>query len=778
MLDEVDLFVIAVAMACIFAMAIWSAWRERKAEGHQGAQVSGDSAYFLAGRESTWWLTAASLFASNIGSEHFVGQAGTAAHAGMAVALYEWTAAYFLLLLGWLFAPIYLKLGLTTVPSFMELRFSRTCRLVMVTVTLLTYVMSKVGAGLYAGGVLLDVVAGMNLYAAAPAIILATGAYTLAGGLHAVLWTDLVQLFIFLSGGLAGAWLAVGRVGGVDGMFRSMAEAGRPDFRHLFRPANDRSLPGAGMVLGQTVGSIWYWCLDQEMAQRVLSSRSLPTARLGTAAAGLLKILPVLIITLPGIAARALFERCRMSDGEEFPEWCGTELDDEEGANRAYPLLVVKEFPSGLRGLMVASFLSAMMSSMAAVFNSASTVFTYDVYKALYQDPRRVREAAVAANARAVPRAGSADGAALVARTTPTFDEADDAGTHAARDSGHSSVRRRGLSTPESRQRRRASMPPARRGGVDDRGAGEEGRLPLDEAAQRQLVRVGRYTTAAMVVLAFAWLPAISSQHTQLYLLAQSCTQHLVPGLVSVVLLGVFWPRANAQGAVAALVAGAGGGLLQLGASMIGAGYCRDRTRVDDGGNVLQELNGWDWLLCLHFQYWAFILAALTALVAVVVSLRYPPPPPGRISDALARFDVVGGARRYLCGAPPAPTVTHVDPPARHAAFDLDAAWCTPNGTSGVQHGRGSTVGAGHDDGDRAGAEDARLLSGDPVDSSAVAGHGADVPALEVETPRRGWAPREHLVSPHDIDAKLHPVAMVMSCVVVTIISGLLVYWR
>ena len=495
-----------------------------------------------------------------------------------------------------------------------------------------------------------------------------------SGGLHAVLWTDALQMVIFVFGGAVGAGVALSAVGGQAGLFRTMASAGFPAYRHLVRPADDAALPGAGMLLGQLVSSTWYWCLDHEMAQRVLSCRGPAHARLGSAAAALLKVLPVFIVVFPGMCARALYESCRASGGARHPTWCSVDLRDPEAANRAYPLLVVREFPPGLKGLMVAAFLAAMMSSLSAVFNSASTVFTYDVFwRALAQRGGESADRAghVELSERAVSSPDMEGGRRVSAGSpgdagerdprepSPVLfrnalwddDEGDEGALGGATPPlggvGSSPLRPRSPSPAwEAVKLGEGTEEPTVRVAGAGSGGGADRRVPT-AAEQRTLVHVGRLATAAMVVFSLLWLPVIRGQHGQLYLVAMSATLHLAPSVVAVFVLGVAWSRANAQGALAGLVTGAVLGATQLGVSMARHGYCATRVRPTPDGRAALHLAGWDWLSCLHFQYWTLILTGVSAAVTVAVSLATPPPPEERLEACLAGG---GGVRAWLSG--------------------------------------------------------------------------------------------------------------------------------
>lgn len=356
--------------------------------------------YFLSGRSMPLWAVGASLFASNIGTEHFVGQAGSAAASGIAVGMYEWTAILLLLALGWVFAPSYLgyrgESPLTTVPEWFERRFDSKVRIVLVSVTLLCYIISKTAISIYAGSVLFQVVLGWDLWSSAPVILVLTGAYTIMGGLTAVIMTDVVQMFIFLFGGCLGTVIAFSKIGGWNGLVSVLDQSQLSYFMHWNRGIRDADFPATGLWTGLLLNSVWYWVVDQEMVQRVLSAKNLTHAQGGLLMAGYLKLLPMFIIVFPGIIARAMYEKCILTSGQDFSRWCqagfrtgvtsndqlqGLVGSDGERSNLAFPLLVVNEFPEGVVGLILASMMAALMSSLSAVLNSASTLFTMDIYQ-------------------------------------------------------------------------------------------------------------------------------------------------------------------------------------------------------------------------------------------------------------------------------------------------------------------------------------------------------------------------------------------------------------
>jgi SSS family solute:Na+ symporter len=349
-LPALDILVIAAYFAILLGISWWSA-RIKKDE-------SAD--YFLAGRDIGWLAVGASLFASNIGSEHLVGLAGTGAASGLAVGHFEWLACLILLLLGWLFVPYYLRSGVYTMPEFLERRYSPASRTYFTWVSVIGYVLTKISVTLFAGGVVLRAVTGWNFWTSAVVLIIVTGLYTILGGLRAVIYTEVMQAVVLILGSATLVIVGLVAVGGWSGL-----EAKVPvDFFSMWKPVSHPDFPWTGIVFGAPILGVWYWCTDQHIVQRVLAARNVTEARRGTIFAGYLKILPVFIFVLPGIIAAALYSDIR-----------------GEAANSAYPLLVQRLLPAGLKGLVLAGMLAALMSSLASAFNSCSTLLTWDVYR-------------------------------------------------------------------------------------------------------------------------------------------------------------------------------------------------------------------------------------------------------------------------------------------------------------------------------------------------------------------------------------------------------------
>jgi SSS family solute:Na+ symporter len=356
-LQPVDIGIIGIYFVIVFAIGFYFARRGRTSEG-----------YFLAGRDVGWFAIGASLFVSNISTEHFIGLAGSGATSGLAVGHFEWLACLMLLLLGWVFVPFYLRSNVFTMPEFLERRFNRQCSVYLAAISILAYIFTKISVHLYAAAIVLERVVGWSPMTAAVILVIATGVYTVAGGLAAVIYTDLVQTLILLIGAIALTVIGLFEVGGFAGL-RAAVPA---DYFHMMKPMTDPEFPWTGIFFGAPILGIWYWCTDQVIVQRVLSAKDEGHARAGTIFAGFLKVLPVFVLVVPGMIALAL-----------YPQLFTTENGHVTNGDIAYPTLVINLLPSGLVGLTIAALLAALMGAMSAVFNSASTMVTLDFYKRL-----------------------------------------------------------------------------------------------------------------------------------------------------------------------------------------------------------------------------------------------------------------------------------------------------------------------------------------------------------------------------------------------------------
>ncbi|THH36371.1 Na+/glucose cotransporter [Neolewinella litorea] len=358
--------------------------------------------YFLAGRNLGWFVIGSSIFASNIGSEHIVGLAGSGATDGVAMAHYE-LHAWCLLVLGWVLAPFYMRSKIYTMPEFLEKRFSPASRWVLSIISLIAYVLTKVAVGIFAGGIVFGVllpdvnVMGLDsFWVGSILMILLTGAYTILGGLKAVAYTEAIQTVILIFGAVTvtvygldalGGWGELKRIAGSE-MFNLWKPLVPEGVEGTWAPVKtetrmawyfNTNYPWIGMLFCAPIIGLWYWCTDQYIVQRMLGAANLTEARRGTIAAAFFKLLPVFIFIVPGIITFALAASGKM------PQLAETLLDADgniinANAQQVFPLLVAKVLPAGIRGLVVAGLLAALMSSLAGVFNASSTLFTMDLY--------------------------------------------------------------------------------------------------------------------------------------------------------------------------------------------------------------------------------------------------------------------------------------------------------------------------------------------------------------------------------------------------------------
>lgn len=389
-LESWDIVVIVAYFVGVMAVGIWSSWRSSR------GSMSG---YFLASRSMHWIPVGASLFASNIGSGHFVGLAGSGAATGIGIAGFELNAVFVLMILGWFFVPVYVASGVYTMPEYLRKRFGgQRIRVYLSVLALLLSIFTKISADLFAGAIFIKQALDWNLYMSVCVLLVIACIFTVAGGLSAVIWTDFVQTILMVVGAFALMVLSFIRVGGYEKLMRDFAFAEPanksfvqftedntscskvPDnYNHLLRTASDPELPWTGMVFGLTICGIWYWCSDQVIVQRALSAKNMVHAKAGCILAGYLKLLPLYLLVLPGMAARVLYPDLV---GCSTPDRCREVCGSENGCtNIAYPLLVVKLMPVGARGMMLSVMLAALMSSLTSIFNSSSTIFTIDIWK-------------------------------------------------------------------------------------------------------------------------------------------------------------------------------------------------------------------------------------------------------------------------------------------------------------------------------------------------------------------------------------------------------------
>jgi SSS family solute:Na+ symporter len=447
--------------------------------------------YFLAGRNLSWWIIGASIFASNIGSEHVVGLAGSGASDGVALAHYE-LHAWCLLVLGWIFVPFYMRTRVFTMPEFLEKRFSVESRYVLSIVSLITFIISKIAVGIFAGGVVfatllpelsfnIGTVHVSSFWVGSIGVIVMTGLYTMLGGMRAVAYNDAVQVVVLITGSLLLTVYGLNQLGG----WERMRELVGSDMLNLWKPLNpvgvegtwspvieknaagqvvrqawyfNQQFPWLGMAICAPIIGLWYWCTDQYIVQRALGAPNEKEARRGSLFAAFLKLFPVYLFIIPGLICFALAKSGTYPELAHIVGPDGKPIGTE--AQAAFPLMVKHLLPSGLRGIVVAGLLSALMGSLAGVFNACSTLFTVDLYE----------------------------------KWNPG-------------------------------------------------------------ASQAQIVRTGRIATAVMVLIAILWLPVIQGAHG-LYNYLQAVQGYLAPPIFVVFFFGVFSKRFTAQGCLWAMIVG------------------------------------------------------------------------------------------------------------------------------------------------------------------------------------------------------------------------------
>ncbi|GHT17260.1 hypothetical protein FACS1894189_2820 [Planctomycetales bacterium] len=595
-----DWFTLTLYFAILLGVAWWVI--------RQKTDTSTD--YFLAGKKATWIVIGASLFASNIGSEHLVGLAGTGVSDGMAMAHYE-LHAWCLLVLGWVMVPFYERSCVYTMPEFLERRYGSAARWFLSLVSLVAYILTKISVTLFAGGVVfdalfpVDLISGIdNFWVGAIGMVVLTGLYTILGGLRAILFTDLFQTSVLLIGSGCVLFIGLWQVGGWDKLretvqgtdhiygykiVETMPDAGtlpvfvkddagkeviirRPklhndkisikyvaagdltkddiqnekleeklgterlqkliagsqnsgkdmgqimpadqrekaDHFNLWKPNSHPLFPWFGLLFGAPIVGLWYWTTDQYIVQRTLAAKNQTEARRGTIFGAYLKMAPVFIFIVPGMIAYGLAVQGKI----------GAEVLFEP--NQAFPILVKEVLPVGLKGLVVGGLLAALMSSLASVFNSCSTLFTIDIYKKL-----------------------------------------------------------------------------------------------CPKSSERNLVLTGRIATAVMVILGLLWIPIIQHMPGTLYGYLQSVQSYVAPPIFAVFFLGVFIKRVNVWGCMAGLITGFVLGMLRLGLEIArNSGYASDFF----AGNFIT------WFTTTPFTFMCIYLTVICAAVIVLVSLVTPKP--------------------------------------------------------------------------------------------------------------------------------------------------------
>jgi len=489
-----DWLVVALYFAIVFGVAWYTSRGKAIRETSSG--------YFLAGRNIGWFVIGASLFASNIGSEHLVGLAGTGAASGVAVGQFEVLACFMCLILGWVFVPFYLKSGVFTMPEFLERRYSTGARWYLAIVSIIAYVLTKISVTIAAGAIVFETLMGIDFWTGALIVVIATGIYTVFGGLIAVLYTDMIQMFVFIGGSLFITMAGLNELGG----WSVLRETAGSDFFNMWKPITDPNFPWTGILFGAPILGVWYWCTDQFIVQRVLSAPNQDQARRGSIFGGFLKLLPLFIFVIPGVIAYALVQQGKL------------QLTTPD---QALPTLVGALLPTGLRGIVVAGLLAALMSSLSAVFNSCSTLITWDIYKKLHP-----------------------------------------------------------------------------------------------EASEKRLVAVGQISTAVLVGFGLLWIPMMKLISGQIYQYLQSVQAYISPPIAAVFLIGIFWKRVNARGAMASLLTGFVLGMGRLIAEL-------NKSSLSGFLYTFADIN------FLHFALFLFLICTA---VLIIVSFTAPSPSDSRLA--------------------------------------------------------------------------------------------------------------------------------------------------
>lgn len=575
-IQTLDYVVIGVYFLIVFVIAGYVTWKERKASGKTS------SSYFLGGRNTGWFVIGASLFASNIGSEHLVGLAGAGAAGGFPAAQFEILAALILLVLGWVFVPFYLKSGVFTMPEFLEKRYNSTAKFYLSSISILAYVLTKISVTIAAGGIVFTAILGIDFWTGAIIIVIATGIYTVFGGLKAVIYTDMIQMFVLIGGSIAVTIYGLSALGSTpdaagvvdftsgsigDGWRNLMvASSENKDMMSLWRGVEDADYPLIGILLGAPILGVWYWCTDQFIVQRVLAAKDTSNARKGTIFGGFLKLLPLFLFVIPGTIALAIHSNIELgmlpgaildpdtgawlSQGGNYSWGILSQVENitingeavqhialetgKDGAlapitqsDAALPAMVIRLLPIGVKGLVVSGLLAALMSSLSSVFNSTSTLFTMDIYS-------KVRE-----------------------------------------------------------------------------------RFGSQPAKEKEYVIVGQIATVILVAFGLAWIPAMKFIEGGLFKYLQSVQAYISPPIAAVFLFGIFSRRINGTGALAALGTG----------FVLGIGRLTLEVFKDSLTGPLH------YFADINFLHFAILLFSICSAVLVVVSLATAPPDLEKIKD-------------------------------------------------------------------------------------------------------------------------------------------------
>jgi SSS family solute:Na+ symporter len=350
-LGVIDWVVVALYFVVIGGISIWTIRKKKDSP----------TDYFLANRNLGWFVIGASILASNVGSEHIVGLAGTGAKSGLVMGHYE-LHSWIVLMLGWVFVPFYMRSRVFTMPEFLERRYNVKARWLLSIIQLLSYVIAKASVTIYAGAVVFNSFLGVDFWTGAVVLIVITGLYTIFGGLRAVMYTEALQAIVLLGGSIILTISGLIELGGWNNLVGAVTK----DHLNMFLPLSNPDFPWLGILFASPIVGIWYWCTDQHIVQRCLAGRDEQQARRGTIFAAYLKLLPFFVFLIPGLMAYALASSGKIHLAQ---------------SDQAFPTLVKALLPVGLRGILAGGILAALMSSLASVYNACSTLFTLDIYQ-------------------------------------------------------------------------------------------------------------------------------------------------------------------------------------------------------------------------------------------------------------------------------------------------------------------------------------------------------------------------------------------------------------
>jgi SSS family solute:Na+ symporter len=377
--EFLDYLIFVLYALVILGLGLWVS-RNKK-----GEQKSAED-YFLAGKSLPWWAIGASLIAANISAEQFIGMSGSGFALGLAIASYEWMAALTLIIVGKYFLPIFIEKKLYTIPEFVEKRFSSQLKTILAIFWISLYVFVNLASVMYLGGLALETIIGIDLVYAVLGLALFAAAYSLYGGLTAVAWTDIIQVIFLVLGGLVTTYLALNTVSQGEGVIeglKAIYNAAPDRFEMILDKSNPEynNLPGIGVLVGGLwVANLYYWGFNQYIIQRTLAAKSLKESQKGILLAAGLKLIIPLIVVIPGIAAYVIVNDPEILAG--LGENGMLNIPTEGKADKAYPWLM-QFLPVGFKGVAFAALAAAIVSSLASMLNSTSTIFTMDIYKQL-----------------------------------------------------------------------------------------------------------------------------------------------------------------------------------------------------------------------------------------------------------------------------------------------------------------------------------------------------------------------------------------------------------